>query len=155
MDVCQVNTTVHIPFSACARRPRPTRSRPQTRGATSAQRDALSVPTSDFQVSHLHGFKQCVSLCSLPHCPLPAVCLTQMLAQLLRASAASSPDALKAAVAERRQQLTTPFLSWLSDQASGSGPDAVELDRLGARIAALCDTCVTLPRDAPQLRPRS
>ena len=45
-------------------------------------------------------------------------------------------------MAERRQQLTTPFLAWLSDEASGSGPDAAELDRLGARVAALCDTCV-------------
>ena len=64
----------------------------------------------------------------------------QTLAQLLRASAASSPDALIAAVAERRQQLTTSFLAWLSDQASGSGPEAAELDVLGARLAALCDT---------------
>ena len=70
MDVCQVHSSAHAPLSACTLRPRLTRCRPQTRGATSAQRDAVSVSTSDYQVGHQHGARQCVFKCAMPDCPL-------------------------------------------------------------------------------------
>ena len=140
MDVCQVHTSAHIHLNTCTRRRRLTRGRLHTRVASSAaQQDVVSVPTSEYQVSHRQGFPR--GGVNMRNTALNVLRLPgQTLAQLLRASAASSPDALRAAVAERRQQLTTPFLAWLSDQASGSGPEAAELDVLGAKLAALCDT---------------
>ncbi len=49
-------------------------------------------------------------------------------------------------MAERRAALTTGFLSWLGDQAAasertGDVDAAEELEALGGRVLALCDTC--------------
>lgn len=63
----------------------------------------------------------------------------QNLASVLRA-ASSSQEELRCAVAEHRQHITTGFLTWLSEQAVAEE----DLDRVGAQVAALCDTCVPL-----------
>ena len=72
MDVCQVHTSAHIHLNTCTRRRRLTRCRLHTRVASSAaQQDVVSVPTSEYQVSHRQGFPRggCQYAQHRPQCP--------------------------------------------------------------------------------------